>query len=50
MPRWDEQTHIDLMIVLYTALQPSLNKEVQDAIVEAMRNKGHQDVGWDALR
>ncbi|EGO56775.1 hypothetical protein NEUTE1DRAFT_123234 [Neurospora tetrasperma FGSC 2508] len=50
MPRWDEQTHIDLMIALYTALQPSMTKEIQDFVVEAMRSKGHEDVGWDALR
>lgn len=49
MPRWDEQTHIDLMITLYNALQPSITKETQDFVVEAMRSKGH-DVGWDSLR
>ncbi|KAJ4412480.1 hypothetical protein N0V85_003694 [Neurospora sp. IMI 360204] len=50
MPRWDEQTHIDLIIALYTALQPTMTKETQDFLVEAMRSKGHEDVRWDALR
>lgn len=50
MPKWTPETERDLLLSLYTAVQPHIDKEVQAAIITNMKDKGHEDVNWDLLR
>ncbi|KAM7183460.1 hypothetical protein V8F33_013570 [Rhypophila sp. PSN 637] len=49
MPKWTPETERDLLLALYTAVQPHLDKEVQTAIITKMKERGHDDVNWDLL-
>jgi len=50
MPKWTEQTEIDLMLSLYTAVQHIMEKDLQMRVVAEMKQRGYQDVNWDMLR
>ncbi|KAK3371402.1 hypothetical protein B0T24DRAFT_680489 [Lasiosphaeria ovina] len=46
---WDNQAHMDLMIAMYTAFQPFLEREIQEKIVELMKDRDHE-TNWDSIR
>ena len=50
MPKWDEKAQVDLLTCLYAAVQHRLPRESQDEVVELMKAKGYEDVGWDSVR
>lgn len=50
MPKWTPEAERDLLLSLYSAVQPSIDKEVQNVIIANMKEKGHEDVNWDLLR
>ncbi|KAK3392627.1 hypothetical protein B0T20DRAFT_482761 [Sordaria brevicollis] len=37
-------------IRLYEAFHPTLTEELKESVAEAMRSRGHQDIGWSAVR
>ncbi|KAI0389438.1 hypothetical protein F5Y17DRAFT_448929 [Xylariaceae sp. FL0594] len=48
--KWDEKALADLFISVCETAAPKFSSEDQNAIVAAMKSRGHHDITWNGIR